>query len=125
MISACLSALLVFAQTPTSAESAAPAPPHKPNRSGEPALRQLMATMSSLKGAKITDFISRRMRDEDALQPETTNTIWFQTTSRFRILQSDVFGGGRLYVSDGKTLLVDTLDDTEDVVLAKAGRDIP
>jgi len=94
------------------------------DRSGEPALRKVLADMGSLRGVRVELYKTGHVRKEQVMAPQQTTSIWYEGPTRFRILEMAPFGDGKLFVSDGQSLLMDTLDDTEDVTLENAGKNI-
>jgi len=113
MLSAAL--LFVFGQTP-----AAPAP----DRSGEPALRQLLADMGKLRHVEISVDKTVRSSRSGLMQPDRNISIDYDSPTRFRIVETGSFGDSSMYVSDGKIFMADPLDDTQKTVLTKIGKTI-
>jgi hypothetical protein len=116
--------MLILCLVALSQTAAKPAPV-KVDRSGEPALRQLLTDMGRIRGAQIEIIKSGRGTKDDTLSKDHTIDLWFDSPSRFRVEENTLFGGAVLYVSDGKALLTDQLDDTSTPVVTDAKGDIP
>lgn len=111
--------LLCISQTPV---PNAQAP--KPDRTGEAALRQLLTDMGRISRSEITIEKSARSNRSGVMEPDRVITLDYDSPTKFRIVETGVFGDCSMYVSDGKTLLEDPLDDSQKSVLSKAGRSI-
>jgi hypothetical protein len=98
---------LLFAAT---AQAQAPAPP---DRSGEPALRRVFEQHGALRNVEALIWKSNRDRGDQPLQADRTITLWYASPGKFRAAGSVYWGEASLYVSDGKTLYADALDDMQ------------
>src|SRR2546421_3803032 len=111
-------AILSMSQTP------AQTPATQPDRSGEPALRQLLTDMGKLRRVEIIVNKSARSNRSGIMQPDRIVTLDYDSPVRFRIMETGSFGDSNMYVSDGKVLMADPLDDTQKTVLTRVGKTI-
>lgn len=84
-------------------------PLQDPDRSGEPALRELFQAMGSVRSVHIA--ISRSRIEGGNTLPEDA-VIWldYAEPGVFRLLNNGSFGDGELWTSDGKRIMRDPLD---------------
>lgn len=81
-----------------------------PDRSGEAALRAVFATYGKLAKFEASIAKSSRDRKEDALLPTLSFMLAYDSPTRFRLEQSEYWGGGTTYVQDGTTLKLVSAD---------------
>jgi hypothetical protein len=73
---------------------------------GDVALRSMLARYGKLRNVEISISKSGRDRRSDAFSPGISGLIAYQSPNRFRYEQSEYWGGGYSYISDGSTLKV-------------------
>ncbi|HZH98728.1 MAG TPA: hypothetical protein VEX38_07130 [Fimbriimonadaceae bacterium] len=91
--------------------------PAAPDRTGEPELRRILEAHGKLRNVQIVIGKSARERSDQVMQPDKTLTLWYAGPNRFRMAASSYWGDAALYVSDGKTLYSDPLDDSQPAIL--------
>lgn len=104
--------------------NAAQEPTPKVDRSGEPALIKLMDSLSKRKLAHYSISTFSRNSEEDMYFEGNHFDVVFGGPKRVRITASSMWGDGRIYISDGKTLLLDYLDISQGVLLKDVGKSL-
>lgn len=91
-----------------------------PDRSGWADLEKLSNTYASMRNTRF--FIARfdLMDQFDKSPADYTTELWFAEPGKFRMTTYEAMGGGFLAVSDGKTLLVDELQERFPIRLREA-----
>ncbi len=77
---------------------------------GEAALRSMLKHYGALRNVQISVSKSARDRKGDPLVPGLSGLIAYATPTRFRYEHSEYWGGGTVYVSDGNTLKIMSVD---------------
>lgn len=88
-----------------------------PDRTGEAQLKALIQGMSKLNSIHLMITVESRTSLSDAFYYGRTFDLNWGLGGRFRIGISDYWGDARSYVSDGRTLMKDSLDSQEGVEL--------
>lgn len=101
---AALLALIPLAQ-------ANPQAPKLPDRSGEPALRALMEEYSKLKNVRASVSWTSREKASGPYYAERTLEFLYSKPTVFRVATTGMWGDGVTFVSDGKSILRDSLDE--------------
>ncbi|MBI1755513.1 MAG: hypothetical protein HYR64_00210 [Fimbriimonas ginsengisoli] len=113
--------VFVLAALPIQAKTQATAAP-KPDRSGEPMLTRLFDDAGSLSTVHLRIFAESRSEANVPMNAGGSTELWFDRAKGYRLEVNSIWGGGPFYVSDGKQLLVDPMDDSEVVVIRPAKR---
>jgi len=106
------------------AQQATPAKaPPPPDRTAEPQLHHLFKDAASIHSCHVV--IRQQDRESAAVMTTAGNTIdlWYEEGPKFRAYYSSEWGANR-YVCDGKTLMIDPLDDDDTIHLKDAGKSI-
>lgn len=96
----------------------APKPPI--DRSGEPELRRVLKAMGAKRHVTATIERSAVENRGGVFEADRTTTLFYDGPLRFRVVVTSMWGDSLLYVSDGKTLYFDPLDDTSPAILQEA-----
>lgn len=99
-------------------QTSQPKPP--PDRSGEPVLKQIIETMSGFGGLEISINVASRSSRSEPFQPEQNVMLSMAKGGRFRVTTSGSWGDGSRFICDGRTLLIDRLDESGSITLKKA-----
>lgn len=97
-------------------------PTPKVDRSGEPALIKLMNALSIQKSAHYYISTFSCNSEKDMYFEGNQFDVLFGGPKRVRITASNMWGDGRIYISDGKSLLLDYLDASQGLVLKDIGK---
>lgn len=89
------------------------------NASGEALLDQLFVRYEKLRNVEISVSKAGRIRKGEALEAATEMILRYADPKKFQLDVSEYWGGGSRYVSDGTTLLTETIDGP--IVLKNAG----
>ncbi len=99
-------------------------PTPKVDRSGEPALIKLMNALSIQKSAHYYISTFSCNSEKDMYFEGNQFDVVFGGPKRVRITASNMWGDGRMYVSDGKSLLIDYFDISQGVLLKDIGKSL-
>ncbi|HVT12994.1 MAG TPA: hypothetical protein VHE55_12085 [Fimbriimonadaceae bacterium] len=98
---------------------AAQANPPAQDRSGEPALRQIMTWAKALDNVHFVIETEARDTGHDPMYPGERVDVWI-SGSKFRIEHSNYWGYDSYVVSDGSTVLSDSESESDPALLANA-----
>ena len=92
-------------------------PTAAPDRSAEPKLRQIFEKYGKLRNAHIEIFKSARETETGPFFGDKQIVIWYDGPTKFRVTTAGYWGDAGLYVSDGKDMYIDNLDDNRPATL--------
>ncbi len=96
---------IVLAQDGTT--TAPPAP--SVDRSGEPLLREMLASMGQVRNVRLTIGRYFLGAPGDRVSESAVSRVWYREPGVFRLQWSEVMGDAQLWVTDGRSLLRDSM----------------
>src|SRR4051812_33057691 len=107
--------LIAFAAAAVMFQAAPPAP----DRSGEPALRKILAWAKGLDNVHLVILKKTRDAATNPMYPDTRVDLWL-AGPKFRLETSGYWGDGSVAVSDGTAALWDMNDESQPAIVSDA-----
>jgi len=119
LVSALFTAALLTQEKP--AVPAKPADKPTVDRSAEPALREIFASVGALRNIHFRVEYYNREPDSSRWDDDSSADFWIGDGGRFRMYhQYNYWGGGQIVISDGESILTDNMDEDSAVTIARA-----